>query len=138
VILGEDLRKPAYKLSAIACSNAPCSATYIELRLLDIFEEDGHRVLARLIVVDIACPVGSQVRLAILVLRDLELSMRDWLAVHLPTHSMRVPLIQPDLVLDEKQRLLRQERRAQCGSEVELVQEHSDHLMCSEGVVSPS
>jgi hypothetical protein len=87
-------------------------------------------------VVDIACPVRSQVRLAIWILRDLKLSMRDWLAVHHSTHSMRVPLIQPDLVLDEKQRLLRQERRAQCGSEVELVQEHSGHLMCSGGVRS--
>jgi len=30
--------------------------------------------------------------------------------------------------LYEEQRLLLQERRAQCGGEVEMVQEHSDHL----------
>jgi hypothetical protein len=30
--------------------------------------------------------------------------------------------------LHEQQSLLRQERRAQCGGEIELVQEHSDHL----------
>ena len=41
---------------------------------------------------------------------------------------MRVPLVEPYSILDKKQRLLRQERRAQCGGEVELVQEHSDYL----------
>lgn len=39
-----------------------------------------------------------------------------------------LPLIEPDGILDEQQSFLRQERRAQCGGEVELVQEHSDHL----------
>jgi hypothetical protein len=45
----------------------------------------------------------------------------------------RVPLIEPDGILDKQQSFLRQERRAQCGSEVELVQGHSDHLrvMCN-------
>ena len=51
---------------------------------------------------------------------------------------MRVPLIKPDGVLDEKERLLRQERRAQCGSEVELMQEHSDHLQVKICEVQPS
>lgn len=51
---------------------------------------------------------------------------------------MHVPLIQPDGVLDEEERLLRQERRAQCGSEVELMQEHSDHLQIKICEVQPS
>lgn len=41
---------------------------------------------------------------------------------------MHIPLIESDGILDKQQRLLRQERRAQCGSEIELVQEHSGHL----------
>ena len=51
---------------------------------------------------------------------------------------MRVPLIEPYGVLDEKQRLLRQERRAQCGCEVELMQEHSDHSQVGKCEVRPS
>jgi hypothetical protein len=39
-----------------------------------------------------------------------------------------LPLIETNGILYEQQCLLRQERRAQCGGEIELVQEHSDHL----------
>jgi hypothetical protein len=39
-----------------------------------------------------------------------------------------IPLIESNSILDEQQSLLRQKRRAQCGGEIELVQEHSDHL----------
>lgn len=50
---------------------------YIELVLLDMLEEDCHRVLARLALVDIADAVGGQVGLAVLVLGDLELAVDD-------------------------------------------------------------
>lgn len=40
--------------------------------------------------------------------------------------------------MDEKERLLRQERRAQCGSEIELMQEHSDHSRVEICEVHPS
>jgi hypothetical protein len=79
VILGEDLRKPAYvrvpvsQITAIACF----SQTYIELRLLHILQEDGHRVLARLSMIYITHAVGGQVGLAVLVLWDLEFAMRQ-------------------------------------------------------------
>ena len=47
VILGEDLRKPAYVRRQYPLSRAPMlDQTYIEVRLLYIFQEDGNRVLA--------------------------------------------------------------------------------------------
>jgi hypothetical protein len=63
-----------------------------------------------------------------LVLRYLELPVRDSLAVANVQKGGCLPLVEPHGVLHEQQSLLRQERRAQCGGEIELVQEHSDHL----------
>jgi hypothetical protein len=58
VILGEDLRKPAYvgrqHLLSRARHHTESDQTYIKVRLLYIFEEDGNRVLARFGMVDIA------------------------------------------------------------------------------------
>jgi hypothetical protein len=62
-----------------------------------------------------------------LVLRYLELAARDSLAVANVQRARCLPLIEPHGILHEQQSLLRQERRAQCGGEIELVQEHSGH-----------
>lgn len=55
-----------------------------------------------------------------------------------------VPLVEPHGILHKKQRLLRQERRAQGGGQVQVVQEHSGHVLvfghCNArcGLVCPS
>jgi hypothetical protein len=126
VIFAEDLRKPA--LSSQHCvSYEQARAMYVELRLLHILQEDGHRVLSRLAMINIAYAVRGQIGLAMLVLWYLELAMCELLAAAIGWTGGCVPLIEPHGILDEQQSLLRQERRAQCGCEIELVQEHSDH-----------
>jgi hypothetical protein len=49
-------------------------AAYIELGALDVAQQDGYRVLARLGVVDVAGAVRGEIGLAILVLGELELA----------------------------------------------------------------
>jgi hypothetical protein len=78
VILGEDLRKPAYVRRQYPLSRASMrNQAYIEVRLLYVFEEDGDRVLTRLGMINIANSVGGQICLAVLVLRDLEFAVRE-------------------------------------------------------------
>jgi hypothetical protein len=56
----------------LACACASRDGAYVEVGLLDVLEEDGNRVLARLIVVDVAGAVRGQISMAVLVLGDLE------------------------------------------------------------------
>jgi hypothetical protein len=102
--------------------------TYVELRLVYILEEDGYRVLPGFAVVDVTRAMRGQIGLSMLVLRYLELPAQDSLARANVQRTRCLPLIEPYSILDEQQSLLRQERRAQCGGEIELVQEHSGHL----------
>jgi hypothetical protein len=68
--------------------------------------------------------------MAVLVLGDLEFAVDRGSVVgsEQRQRAAHVPLIEPHGILYKKERLLGQERRAQGGGEVEMVQEHSDHL----------
>jgi hypothetical protein len=128
VIFAEDFRKPAYSSLRFAGAALKIGTTHIELSLLNILEKDGHRALAWLSVIHIARAMRGQVGLSMLILRYLELARHD-LSVEDSIYTRDcLPLIETNGVLHKQQCLLRQERRAQCGGEIELVQEHSDHL----------
>jgi hypothetical protein len=81
VIFAEDLRKPAYLSQPVLLHASSQANAYVELRLLYILQEDGHRVLPWFSVVDIARAVRGQVGLAMLILWYLELAEHS-LAVH--------------------------------------------------------
>ena len=70
--------------------------------------------------------------MAVLVLRDLESAVdrgqSQAAASGQQQRAAHIPLIEPHGILYKKERLLGQKRRAQGGGEVEVVQEHSDHL----------
>lgn len=82
VILADDLRKPACPRSAgvhpgrWGVTWPSGSAAYIEVGLLDVLQQEGDRVAARGIVVDIAHTVRGQIGLAILALGELGLAIR--------------------------------------------------------------
>jgi len=114
---------------AVISTGEGIEPSYVVFRALDVPEEDGYRVLARLVVVDVAGAVRGEIGLAILVLGDLELaacgqSCRGGAGGQ---SIGRVPLIQAHGILHEEQRFFRQERWAQRRRQVELVQKHSGH-----------
>ena len=59
---------------AVISTGEGIEPSYVVFRALDVPEEDGYRVLARLVVVDVAGAVRGEIGLAILVLGDLELA----------------------------------------------------------------
>lgn len=71
--------------------------------------------------------MGGQIGLPVLVLGDLEFAARARLAAQGTQEGNRsAPLIQAHGILHKQQCLFRQERRAQRGREVQLVQKHPD------------
>lgn len=73
---------------------------YIELWPLNILQIDGYRTLSRLIVVDIAHSMRSQIGLAILVLGNLEFSTNRRLAAYSKLSvASSLPLIQAYSIL---------------------------------------
>jgi hypothetical protein len=74
VILGEDFsRKPACRIVRIHTLPQHNLQTYIEIISVNIPQINGCRVLSWIFVIDIADPVGCQVDMAILMVRNLEL-----------------------------------------------------------------
>ena len=72
VIFGEDFRNPA--LVRLALEKMQKSATYVEIRAVNIFQVDRDRTSTWFIVVHITDSVRREIDVAILILRNLVLS----------------------------------------------------------------
>ena len=73
VTLADDLRKPACIPSARCRSLNMYKVHYVELISFNVLQFHSNRMLPRLQIIDIAYPMTSQVRMAILMIWQLEL-----------------------------------------------------------------
>lgn len=81
VILGDDLRKPACKRNQYLLSLRFMTDTHVELIALNISQFHSYRTRPRFIIVDVADTVGSQVCVAVLVVRNFKLAKEIRLSI---------------------------------------------------------
>lgn len=90
---------------------------------IDIFQINSQRVIARILIVNIACPMRGQIGMTFLARRNLVLAAsRQWRPSSCLTTD--IPFIQPYAVLYKQQRLIWQKRWARARGKVWLGEEH--------------